>query len=86
MLPINPQNIAVYNICSVLFSGSKAAVILEEEMLHKNVLQDVKKLTTPSYCQPGDFTVLSIILRPNTPALTTSIYGDILCSSKIIFN
>ena len=52
---INPQNIAVCNICSVLFSGSKAAVILEEEMLHKNVLQDVKKLTRPSYCQPENF-------------------------------
>ena len=53
--PMNPQNIAVYNICSVLFSGSKAAVILQEELLHKNLLQDVKKLIRPSYCQPGDF-------------------------------
>ena len=47
ILLINPQNIAVYNICSVLFSGSKAAVILQEELLHKNVLQDVKKCTRP---------------------------------------
>ncbi|KAI0218468.1 hypothetical protein LSAT2_029840 [Lamellibrachia satsuma] len=33
----------------------QVAVILEEELLHKNVLQDVKRLNRPSYCQPGDF-------------------------------
>ena len=47
MLLINPQNIAICNICSILFSGSKAAVILQEELLLKNVLQDVRKLTRP---------------------------------------
>ena len=33
----------------------QVAVILKEELFHKNVLQDVKRLNRPSYCQPGDF-------------------------------
>ena len=42
-------------VCYNKINWLQVAVILEEELLHKNVLQDVKRLNRPSYCQPGDF-------------------------------